>query len=268
MPLINYRKRLFRYYMLTDDDVCTRSSRAIWSKILNAWLKIGHKKPKGTIIVNMNVGKQFCIANLVERVVSWLDFNRLFLTLDTDCVMWSWSLHWARTVLCAVGPYTGHGLCYVRLVLTLDTDCVMCGWSLRWTRNVFCAVGPYTGHGMCYVWLVLTLDTDCVMCGWSLHWTRTVLCAVGPYTGHGLCYVRLVLTLDTDCVMCGWSLHWTRNVLKCSVRINSCMYLIWMPVISFHSLRNALLFLQPAFTWRISRHCLGTFRTLHSYSPP
>jgi len=47
----------------------------------------------------MNVGSQFCIANLVETVVSWLDINRLVLTLDTDCVMSSWSLSWTGTVL-------------------------------------------------------------------------------------------------------------------------------------------------------------------------
>ena len=110
----------------------------------------------------MNVGDQFCIGNLVETVVSWLDINRLVLTLDTDCVMCDWSLYWTRTVLCEVGPYIGHGLCYVRLVHILDTDFVMCGWSLHWTRTVLRAVGPYSGHGLCCVRLVLILDTDCV----------------------------------------------------------------------------------------------------------
>ena len=110
----------------------------------------------------MNVGDQFCIGNLVDTVVSWLDINRLVLTLDTEFVMCDWSLYWTRTVLCEIGPYTGHGLYYVRLVLILDTDCVVCGWSLFWTRSVLCEIGPYSGHGLYYVRLVLILDTDCV----------------------------------------------------------------------------------------------------------
>ena len=73
---------------------------------------------------------------------------RLGLIVDTDC-------------LCAVGPYTIHGLCYVQLVLTLDTDCV----------NVRLVLTLDTD---CYVRLVLILNTDCV-------------CAVGPFPEHGLC---------------------------------------------------------------------------------
>jgi hypothetical protein len=68
----------------------------------------------------MSVGNQFCIAKLVETVVSRLDINRLVLTLDTDCVMCGWSLSWTRTVLCAVGTCTRYRVCYVWLVLILD----------------------------------------------------------------------------------------------------------------------------------------------------
>ena len=41
----------------------------------------------------MNVGNQLSIAHLVETMVSWLDINRLVLTLDKECVMCGWSLH-------------------------------------------------------------------------------------------------------------------------------------------------------------------------------
>jgi len=68
---------------------------------------------------------------------------RLALILEKDCVNVCLGLIVDTDCLCAVGPYTIHGLCYVQLVLILDTDCV----NVR---------------------LVLTLDTDCVMCGWSL----------------------------------------------------------------------------------------------------